>query len=414
MSINLNAPGGLQKLTGGVTQAGGILGGVSTLLQQLTGAIGNTWDIDEGSYGHDGDQILFHVFKTPTDDFQAAVAQIQDNGGHRKVPIVFPYVDGQSTDDLGRIGESFDVDILLFGPNYKNQYQDLLIALDDPRPGILVHPVRGQITVAAETWVVTHASDKKQAVALRVRFIEHSFSVDYSNIPIANNIPSALTSAIGFIGKISAAITAVQSIEFVFNNTKTLVTALLGGYGGQYVTALSQLNRTFNPVGAAFIPGLAPVVAGQSNQVFNVATTFTDVFSGTSTLTGSQSTESQNLTAALATQQAIDMVKTTRVFLESAIEQIEATEFGQGTLIFYDTILMLKQSAVALQEVLELGIQTSNNTIITYVTPRDMSVREVCFANGLSPDNSYDVEVLNPDLDSMNLMFKGTIVQVPV
>jgi prophage DNA circulation protein len=411
MSINLNKPGGLEKLTGKVTTG---VAGASTLLQQISGAIGNTWDIDEGSYGHDGDQILFHIFKTPTDDFDAALPQIQDTGGHRKVPIVFPYVAGQSTDDLGRKGEIFDIDVLIFGPNYKQQYVDLLRELDDPRPGILVHPVRGQITVAAEDWIVTHASDKKQAVTLKIKFIEHNFSVDYSQIDVADNVPSALTSAVSFLGKISQAIAAVQSIEFVISNTKNLVTALLGGYQGQYTAALIQLNKTFNPNKSAAIPGLAPTVSGQSQTLFNVATNFNDVFVGTSTVNNAQSTQTQELTAALATQQAIDVVSATRIGLESDIEQIEATESGDGTLIFYDIILMLKESAVAMQLVLELGIQTSNNTVITYRTPRDMSVREVCFANGLTPDHSYDVEVLNPDLLSMNLIEKGTIVKVPV
>ncbi len=411
MSIDLNKPGGLQQLVG---KASSLTGGVATVLQQLTGAIGNTWDIDESSYGHDGNQILFHVFKTPTDDFDAAIGQVQDNGGHRKVPIVFPYVDGQSTDDLGRMGESFDFDILIFGPNYKNQYVDIISEFDDPRPGTLIHPIRGAITVAPESWIVTHASDKKQAVALKVRFLEHSFSVDYSTIPIVNNVPSALTSAIDFIGKIASAITFVQFLAFIGPNTKNLVSSLLGSYGEDYSSVLGTLNQTFNSDGSVTIPGLAPVVPGQSATLFNVATTFSDVFTGTTTLTGSQTNQSQELTAALATQQAIDVVKAIRISLESSLEQIEATELGQGTLIFYDVLLMLKQSAIAMQNVLELGIQTSKNTVVSYVTPRDMSVREVCFANGLPPDNSYDVEVLNPDLLSLNLIVKGTVIQVPV
>jgi prophage DNA circulation protein len=401
-NLNLNTIAGFQNL----------VGGAGTVLQSLTGAIKNSWDIQEGSYGHDGRQVLFHVFKTATDDFQAAVGSVTDTGGHRKIPVVFPYVDGQSTDDLGRKGESFDVEILLFGPNYKSQYEELLLELDDPRPGILVHPVRGQIEVAAEDWVVTHASDKTQAVALKVRFIEHNFSVDYSTTPIAKNVPSALTSAIGFLGKIADIITAVQSVEFVLANTKNLVASLISQYQGSYGSALAALNRTFNPDSSATIPGLSPTVTGQSAQTFNVTTTFDDVFTGTESVNQSQG-QSQQLTAALATQQAIDLVSALRIFLEASIIEIEATENGQGALIFYAEILVLKQSAEAMQDVLELGIQTSNNQIIGYTLPRNMSVREVCFANGLSPDNSYDVEVLNPELLTLNDIPKGTIVQVP-
>lgn len=409
MSLDLNTQSGFNALTGGV-------GAASTLLQQLSGAIGSSWDIQESSYGHDGKQVLFHIFKTSA-NYSAAVDNVQDTGGHRKVPIVFPYQDGQSTDDLGREGEVFDFNILIHGPNYKAQYKLLLAEFNKPTPGKLVHPVRGAITVAANHWTTMHSSTQKQAVTLRVRFIEHSFSVDYSTTPISKNVPSALTAAIGIIAKISSAITAVQSVEFVLANTKTLVASLLTGYLNSFNNSLSALNQTFNSSdvvngsGGSLIPGLAPTVPGQDPTLFSVASSPTNAFAGTQSTVTSQG--SQQLTAALASQQAIDNVSALRTSLEAAIVKIENSEDGQGSLIFYDEILLLKQSAIALQEVLELGLQTSKNAIVTYQTPRDMSVRELCFANGLTPDNSYDVEVLNPNLLSLNLIPKGTVVQVP-
>lgn len=408
MSFNLIPPG-----QSSVNSAAAGVGGISSLLTSLTGAIGNSWDIDEGSYGHNGVQILFHVFKTAVDNFSAAVDSVQDNAGNRKIPLIFPYVDGQSTDHLGRKGESFDINILIFGPNYKAQYKKLIQEFVKPNPGRLIHPVRGIIAVVPEDWVVTHSSDKKQAVALRVRFIEHSFFVNYSAIQVNLTVPSALTAAIAFISQIAKGLALVQSLAFIASNTRNLVTALLSNYQAGYTDLLGQLNQTFNPDNSLSIPGLNPLVAGQSNQTFGVAASFSDVFSGTGALTQAQSGQSQQLTAALSTEQAIDSVRALRTSLESQIEQIEATEQGQGALIFYDQILLLKQSAQSMVDVLNTGIQTSKNTIITYMTPRDMSVREVCFANGLTPDDSYDVEVLNPQLLSMNLIPKGTIVQVP-
>lgn len=408
---DLNTQSGFNSIVGAT-------GGISTLLNSLTGAIASNWDIQESSYGHDGKQILFHIFKTAA-DYSAAVDNVQDTGGHRKIPIVFPYKDGQSTDDLGREGEHFDFNILFHGPNYKSQYQKFLKELDNPTPGTLVHPVRGQINAVAQSWITTHSSGEKQAVAMRVRFMEHSFSVDYGTTPIAKNVPSALTSAINFVSLISKAIATVQSVEFVLNNTKNLVVAILSGYLGGFTSNLQNLNQTFNSsgsvngVGGSLIPGLSPTVAGQDPGVFNVASSpNNEAFLGTGSTVGAQG--SQQLTAALASQQAIDAVSALRAALDLQIKQIEATEDGLGSLIFFDQILMLKQSAVALQDVLELGLQTSNNTVVTYKTPRDMSVREVCFANGLSPDNSYDIEVLNPNLLSLNFIPQGTLIEVPV
>jgi hypothetical protein len=400
MSLNLNTQAGLNALAG-----------ASNLLGSLTGAISQQWDIDEGSYGHNGLQILFHVFKTATDNFDAAVDQVQDTSGRRKIPLIFPYTDGQSTDDIGRNGEIFDVNVLIFGPNYKNQYKKLLKELNDPRPGDLIHPVRGKITVAANDWVTTHSSDKKQAVALRIRFIEHSFSVSFSDIPNSKNVQSALTTAIGFVAKIANTVATVQSVAFVAIATKNLVASLLSKNGDDYSSTLTKLNQTFNPGNLSLIPGLAPTVAGQDPSLFSVATSPSNAFSGTAQVQTGQA--SQALTSALAAQQAVDTVAALRLSFADSITQMAATEGGQGSLIFYDQILILKQSVVSITKVLELGLQSSNNKIVNFTTPRDMSVREVCFANGLVPDNSIDVEVLNPNLLSLNLIPKGTLVLVP-
>ena len=399
MGLDLNTLPGLNALSG-----------VSSVLTSLTGAIAEQWDIDEGSYGHDGAQVLFHVFKSAV-DFNAAIDQVQDSAGRRKIALIFPYTDGQSTDDIGRDGEVFDVNVLIHGPNYRSQYRKLLKELNDPRPGTLIHPVRGKITVAAKDWVTTHSSDKKQAAAMRLRFIEHNFSVSYSDADSSKNVPSALTSAIAFIALIANEVTNAQSVAFVAANTRNLVAALLGSFGGDYAATLAALNQTFNPGNQALIPGLSPTVPGQDPTVFGVASAPNNAFAGTAAVQTAQS--SQQLTAALAAQQAVDNVSALRTQAAAAIAQIASSELGQGSLIFYDTILILKQSIVSVTNVLTLGLQSSSNRIVNYTTPRDMSVREVCFANGLKPDSSYDVEVLNPSLLSLNLIPKGTLVLVP-
>ena len=194
------------------------------------------------------------------------------------------------------------------------------------------------------------------------------------------------------------------------NSTIALVSSILSGYQTQFTSTLSNLNQTFNSSGSAAIPTLQPTVAGQDSSVYTVAGSANDAFQATSSLVSS---ESSQLTAALASQQAVDSVSALTSQLSAYITQIEATENGQGGLIFYDQIMAMKQSIISLQELLETGLQTSSNTIVTYKTPRDMSVREVCFANDLTPDDSYDIEVLNPNLLSLNLIPKGTIVQVP-
>ncbi len=379
MGFDLNTPGGFAALTGGLGDLNAGVGGAAAILNSFAGGIAQNWDIVESSYGHTSPgspkkdvQIKFHIFNTAA-DFNAAVDQVQDTGGRRKIPIIFPYREGQSTDDLGGMGESFDFNVLIFGPNYKAQYKKLLLEMNKPEPGVLIHPVRGPINAVAESWLVTHSCDKRQAVALRIRFIQHTFNVTYANIPDTKNVFSVLTAAIGFLAEISAIINKVESVLFVVANTRALVKAVLEGYFNSYTYTLSNLNQTFNPGTSAslpgIIPGLNPTVPGQDPNVFGVVTNPSpenaNAFAGTGSTVASQATgSSQQLSAAVASQQAVALVIALREQLQTGIEEIQATEGGEGALIFYDDILTLKQSSIAIQNVLEAGLQSSKNKII--------------------------------------------------
>ena len=70
--------------------------------------------------------------------------------------------------------------------------------------------------------------------------------------------------------------------------------------------------------------------------------------------------------------------------------------------------------AVACQEVLQAGIASSRARLNTYTLPRLMSVREVAFANGLTPNEGEEIEIMNPALESANYIPKGTVLKIPV
>ncbi len=93
---------------------------------------------------------------------------------------------------------------------------------------------------------------------------------------------------------------------------------------------------------------------------------------------------------------------------------IASIDANGGSLELFDTNLDLKQTAVQMQDVLEKGIASSQAQIIDYTTPQEMSIREVAFANGLSVQRVQDIDLLNPDLLSVNFIAKGTQVKVPV
>ena len=87
---------------------------------------------------------------------------------------------------------------------------------------------------------------------------------------------------------------------------------------------------------------------------------------------------------------------------------------GQGALLLFDNINDLRETANDMQDAFDAGKQTSQASVAKYVTPHDMSIREVAFAIGLSPDDGIQIMYMNPELDSANLIPKGTTLQVAI
>lgn len=381
---------------------------ISGLLNSLTGAINANWDIQESAYGHpsyalknpEDALIKFHIFKTAS-PHGAAVPRVEDIGGRRKVPFKYPYVDGQTTDDLGREGESFDFDILLYGPKYYDAYKILFEEFNNPIPGTLIHPVRGHIRCGAHEWRVTHSNEQVQAVAIHVKFIEHNFDASFADPK--KTTKSALADAIAFFAKIDNVLTSIQSnINAALNFVKA-IGAAIEAFKALFASNLSDLNRTFNPGTSSDLPGLFPT---RNSGTFPNAQSPNDFMASVPDLSSATQT-------ILASQQAKDQIIDLRKKANKLIAQIEAANGGQGALLFYAEIQTLRSSVVAMQTVLEIGLQSSQANLISYRTPLDMSMREVAFANGLDLSRVADLQILNPDILSHNYLPKGTLLLVP-
>lgn len=394
MSLDLNNPLDFAKAT---------LSSVSGALNQLTGLNNEKWDIQESAYGHGNNLVIFHVFKSAA-DYNAAVDQVQDTFSRRIIAFEFPYEDGQTTDDLGRHGQNFDFNIILHGPNYYAAYLALIEQFKDPRPGTLIHPVTGRKTAKFKDAVITHQSSARQAVALKVRFVEHNFEVSFQSAK--STTKSALATAVGFIAAIANVLNKIESNLNVATNVRRTILTELGIYQQNYTATLVSMNTTFNNGTSSDIPGLLPV--NNSATAFPTAFDPNDPFAG---LLPQQLVNKQSI--ALAALQAIDLVIALRNQLTALILLMEAAERGQGSLIYYDEILSLKQSSLAIQSTLELGLQSSNATVKKYRVPVLMSLREVCFANNIAVDRAYELEQLNPDILSANYIPADTILQVP-
>jgi len=368
------------------------------------------WDLKEGSYNG----VIFHVFSSKT-SWQGALSRAQGSGGRRKAVYKYPYRDGQTTDDLGRKGNTFDMDILIFGLHYMEGYRALLAEFDKPTPGKLVHPVRGEITCVVDEYTETHESGTRKAVALQVKFIEHNFTIGNIRQLKDSTVKGALSAALKIFNIINAAAAKIEGAVLLARGVKNLLNSYLATYNKNNASTLTQMNSTFNSKGgSADIPGLLPTEFGgirnsdgtTSSDTFKTVSTPSDPFNAVPV-----DALSQDVLVATAVNNLTKQVIARRDELSQIINTIYD---NGGALELYDTVVELKQTAVLLQDVLEKGVASSQARVIDYQVPRVMSLREVAFANGVDVNRVQELDLLNPFLLSTNYITPGVVLKIPV
>lgn len=450
-------------LAGGALKALGAVQGVVSGAASIAAFFGRDaaeWDVMEATFHNPNFEnlVVFHIFESKAEgNYKGALSKIQDSGGRRKIKIIYPYVDGQSTDDLGRVGETFDLDCVFFGHDYKTLMSNLFDQLQDPVPGVLFHPIRGQVTCALERHEIIHDNAQRQSASVKLTLIEHSFDPGFNVLSTLNTLPSALSALFKAFQNMSLLLTKLSAIVLFSRGLTLKISQLVQDYQNQYVNAAASINRVFNKTGQADFPGLLPVNQG-GLTLSNATSTSTAQSAANANLVISDRYRTgispddpfatvpvallDNTTVqALAALQVAKQVNASRVAVDSIINALKqlapvlsgtqlASSSGlkldangnlifsgvddAGALEFQDEILNLKQSAIDLQTALEVGIASSKTRIVTYTTPRTMTIREVAFANNVSLDRVVDIDLLNPALESVNFIAEGTAVKVPV
>lgn len=399
----------------------------------LTTALGlgatepSKWNIVEASF----DSVIFHIFSSKPDGaYGAGVPQVVDRGGQRIVAYEFPFKDGQTTGTLGTKANSFEFDVVIHGPDYLKAYNRLITAGDKKTPGLLMHPVLGAFRCRMVDHESIHQSDAHQAIRMRLSFVEHSYTLAVSSQVNPAGTQTPLTKSSTLKQALVAAVSVFQALNAARLTVlayKAAVTSVVNGIGAQisnlkdsYAALLRDIATTFGGADSVNfgtdLPGILPVQLGGAGTANGG--TQSDVYP----LVDQQQTPfaevptavvNQELPVAVAAIQAAQAVNLVRLQAETIIAQLSALDSGQGAVDFYDEILSLKQSAVTLQQVLELALSSSNAIVTSYTTPRLMSIREVAFAIGLTPDDSEQIELLNPELLSVNYIPAGTVLKVP-
>lgn len=427
MSFNLNNTLSFAQATNSVPS--NTIALAASILSNLSGK--TTWQISEASF----DGVKFHTFQN-NENYNAALPSMQDANSRRKAIYKFPYVDGQTTVDLGLDGESWTFDCMFFGKYYLDGWQAFFNKLTTTTtPKTLVHPVRGNFSAVPLKWQFMYSSDRYMAIMVRVEFIEHNFN-------IASTSAAATSGLQGFLNQVQQALApvkdhinrAITTLNQMNNDVATVVNLLttpqnilsaalaapaafrsailadMANITNLFGLRLLRLNSTYNAGNSIDIPAAVTVNSG-----------------GTAAITGAQvanavsvgiNPNSQGINVPLTssvtpytTQEAVQDVNSYADQVNAMISSIQAN--GQE-LLMYQTILDYQASIIALQNIVAAGVKSQQPQIINYVLPRDMSLREVAFVNGLTPDFLPQLDQMNPDLDSVNNVVQGTLVQVPV
>jgi hypothetical protein len=417
----------------------GTLGNLTSL---FGGRNPDEWDIVEASYNG----IKFHVFQLSTIfnsaekvRWDGALSRVTDYGGRRKVKYQFPYKDGQTTDDLGRAPGSFEMEAVIHGPRYMEGYNALMAEFDKPQAGLLVHPVRGEITCAIDKVDITHRNDMRKAMELRLTFIEHNFTIGDVRALSDDSVKGALAAALAVFKAIDKAITTVEGAQLLARGLKNLVKSYLAVFKLNSAKTLTLMNQTFNAKGgSADIPSLLPVNLGGTST----ATDATGGPAAGSALAAATANASNESGATIVSDGNFIVVRSVsdpfngvpvdqlsgNALLATAVPQlakqvqalrdqvaliITTISNAGAALELFDTVLDMRQSVVLIQEVLEKGVASSNVRVVDYTTPRVMSLREVAFANNIDVNRVEELDILNPQLLSVNHIESGVVVKVP-
>lgn len=379
-------------------------------LKELVGE--SEWLIQEGSYqaSDSATPVLFHVFESKT-DYNAALPSVTDAGGRRKVKYIYPYRDGQTTNDLGRKALTFNIDVVFHGTNYLEAFKRVLNEMDRPTPGKLVHPVMGTFQCVMEDYNITHSNEQRRALAVRFVMIEHNYDVgslrDLGELKTFKKTLTDATTAFSFLDD------AISAINNALNLPQLLKNSLVESiriYSDRFGKILVRMNTLFNSGGSSSdIPNLRPTnTEDGSNDTFPV-TTVPDPISAVP-----EEVVSPTTITAVAVDDIQKEIVVNRNELSVILTTMSEADNGQGALDFFDQIINLRQTSILQQDAFEAGVQSSKARIIEYVVPREMSIREVAFLNGISLDNIIDIDLLNPQLESVNLISAETIVKIPV
>lgn len=122
-------------------------------------------------------------------------------GGRRGVTFEFPKRDMPSDEDMGRRAQRWAVSGYVIGPDYDIDASFLEDALNAEGPGLLIHPLMGEMLVRCETYTRSERKDQGNLAAFDMTFVEVGESA-FSMVaePTQANLRNSADSAASTLG----------------------------------------------------------------------------------------------------------------------------------------------------------------------------------------------------------------------
>ncbi len=393
-------------------------------------------DISTDSFSINVDQIPFAGAYTALEEFTGdkvipfgthlGVTQVKDQINRRLVIHDIPGRDGNYFEQQGWSGETFTIQAVFWGIGYQVLYQQALINLlndsiiSPANRNILVHPIRGTVQNCLLTsYVIDNTYARANCCILHLTFK-------------ADNTPFTKAFPISPLTKLYEEIAAIaQGVEDIAGAISLLSTLFTGSnaFGGQ-LSAIQQVPLVTSANGSP--AGLNPLIRSRIDLLNTANTrlsnillycskllytymkppTFNDFYLSPVVIDFSDLPELFRFVTIFTSTEVGILIN---YYTNQVIETIALYGKYNLNLVFASKLDSLRNSVVSLSQFAELLLELQNVDTQLYVVPYDMSLRQVCWLNGISFLNADITPLLliNRDvIGSVNLIPKGTIIKL--
>jgi hypothetical protein len=397
-------------------------------------------------------------------DTKIALNRINDTLSRKLSIYRLPGYNGYVLQDQGFDGSKHTATGLFVGSDYLTAFDNFLIAAtnDENAQGaqnILVHPIHGELDECYITNInVTFASDKWQALIFEFTFVcaQGLLSVtEHSAQSALSKIASVINEVMETINGIGTSISDVQLAMGLMTNITSAGKDNYDGGKNSIPVPIPQpsfgqsSNLTANSSNSMIPTTPLNVISPYANitkqPIYYLK--FTDKLNLMTSLNNSYGTLSNSVLLIYnklspfgyvnydlanipidytqlpplfkyATIVGANEVDTLLQYYSNEISSIVKQYIDNGIdTIFADHIYNFHNSITQLSNLCKVLLSTIDGTYITYTTPYVMSIRQVCFQNGLDFNNSEQIMsiiIANQQLlMSLNVIPSGTVLTLP-